>query len=68
MCQNLMEIGIAPRKSLICRMPNIDKKLVRHFIRGIFDGMVVYHIIREKKEIRYPGLSIYMGVSSFFFY
>lgn len=36
--QNLNKHGIVPRKSKIATMPNIDVGLVRHFIRGLFDG------------------------------
>ena len=38
MCTDLMKLGVVPRKSLIAEMPNINKSLVRHFIRGYFDG------------------------------
>lgn len=35
---NLNNHGIVPRKSKIAKLPNIDEKLIRHFIRGVFDG------------------------------
>lgn len=39
MANDLRKIGLYPNKSLtICKLPNIDKKLMRHFIRGYFDG------------------------------
>ena len=39
MPSRLREIGLYPNKSLtIDTLPQIDKKLVRHFIRGYFDG------------------------------
>ena len=38
MCQVLSEIGVTPRKSLTITFPNIDNDLIRHFIRGYFDG------------------------------
>lgn len=39
MASRLREIGLYPNKSLtIDTLPQIDKKLVRHFIRGYFDG------------------------------
>lgn len=38
MCTDLMKLGVVPRKSLIAEMPNINKSLFRHFIRGYFDG------------------------------
>lgn len=36
--ESLRMHGIVPRKSKIAKMPNINKNLVRHFIRGLFDG------------------------------
>lgn len=39
MASRLREIGLYPNKSLILeKMPCIDEKLIRHFIRGYFDG------------------------------
>ena len=39
MASRLRKIGLYPNKSLtIDKLPNIDKKLMRHFIRGYFDG------------------------------
>ena len=37
-CKNLICQGIVPKKSLICKMPNIKKELIPDFIRGYFDG------------------------------
>lgn len=34
----LNEIGMVSRKSLVCLFPRLDDKLVRHFVRGYFDG------------------------------
>lgn len=36
MCKDLMSLGVTPKKSLICSMPNIQFK--NDFIRGYFDG------------------------------
>ena len=38
LCEDLISLGIIQRKSLIVRMPNIKPDLIRHFIRGYFDG------------------------------
>lgn len=39
MASRLRKIGLYPNKSLtIDKLPSIDKKLIRHFIRGYFDG------------------------------
>lgn len=37
-CQDLIRLGCVPNKSLILKWPIIPKNLIRHFIRGIFDG------------------------------
>lgn len=36
--QDLCKHGCIDRKSKVIRMPNIPKELIRHFIRGYFDG------------------------------
>jgi hypothetical protein len=38
MCMDLVNLGVVPRKSLVCKMPDLDHKMVPHFIRGLFDG------------------------------
>lgn len=38
MCKDLIDLGVVFRKSLICQMPNIPNELIRHYIRGYFDG------------------------------
>jgi len=40
-CQNLINLGCVPKKSLILKFPTEDQvpsHLIRHFIRGYFDG------------------------------
>lgn len=34
----LLKLGMTPRKSLTIKFPYVPKKYMRHFIRGIFDG------------------------------
>lgn len=36
--EDLMKLGVVPRKTKNEIIPNIDKKFIRHFIRGFFDG------------------------------
>ena len=36
--RHLISHGITERKSNILKAPNIDRKLIRHWIRGLFDG------------------------------
>lgn len=41
MCEDLIKLGCVPKKSLILKFPTYDqvpKILMRHFIRGYFDG------------------------------
>lgn len=38
MCKDLVKLGIVKRKSLTVQMPKINKKLIRHYVRGYFDG------------------------------
>lgn len=38
MCEDLMRHGVIPRKSLTCTFPDLKKDLIRHFVRGYFDG------------------------------
>ena len=38
-CNSLLQYGISPNKSLTYNtMPNIDKTLLHHYVRGYFDG------------------------------
>lgn len=37
-CENLIANSITPRKTKTYKMPTLRKDLVRHFIRGYFDG------------------------------
>lgn len=38
MCKTLENIGMVPNKSLVVKFPTLQNELVRHFIRGLFDG------------------------------
>lgn len=38
MCRDLINIGVVPNKSCKEFIPNIRKDLIRHFVRGYFDG------------------------------
>ena len=37
-CNDLINLGCVPNKSLILTPPNLKDKFVSHFIRGYFDG------------------------------
>lgn len=38
MCNDLINLGVIQRKSIVCEYPNINEKYNKHFIRGYFDG------------------------------
>lgn len=38
MCNDLERYGCVPRKSLILQFPEINERLLHHFVRGYFDG------------------------------
>lgn len=38
LCNDLIRLGCTPRKSLTLKFPKLSNKLIRHFIRGYFDG------------------------------
>lgn len=51
--EDLIRLGCVPNKSLILKFPNEDvvpKHLIRHFIRGYFDGDGCVHINIDKKH------------------
>ena len=37
-CNDLVNLGCVPNKTKVLRFPNLKKGLIRHFIRGYFDG------------------------------
>lgn len=52
MCEDLIKLGITPRKSLTLKFPeSLDPPLIRHFIRGYFDGDG--SISKSKKSITF---------------
>ncbi|MHC0037906.1 hypothetical protein [Pseudoneobacillus sp. C159] len=54
MCQDLINWGCTPRKSLALQFPkHLPKNLINHFVRGYFDGDG--HIKREKMGIELVG-------------
>lgn len=38
MCKTLEDIGMVPNKSLVATFPKISSNLIKHFVRGLFDG------------------------------
>lgn len=51
--QDLLRLGMKPRKSLDLEFPNIPKEYLRDFIRGVFDGDGCVYFLKTK----YPRLN-----------
>lgn len=66
MYNDLLSHNLSSNKSLNCISPNIDEKLVRHFIRGYFDGDGCVCDRSDKNKI-YPAVSI-IGSNNFLKY
>ncbi len=59
---NLVAHNITPKKSLTLKFPILDKQLIRHFIRGYFDGDgTIYY----DKKYQHPKFSIVSGAKDF---
>lgn len=59
MCQDLAKYGVYPRKSLITTFPNyLDVHLIRHFIRGYFDGDGCISCTFDKRGALYYTISL----------
>lgn len=48
--QDLINLGLTPRKSLRLRMPKIPTEFLNHFIRGYFDGDGCINLYVNKKN------------------
>lgn len=49
-CQNLEVLGIVPRKTYkLNKLPDIPENLVKHFIRGVFDGDGCIRLVNFEK-------------------
>lgn len=51
-CSDLISHGCVPRKSFILKFPILRDDLVRHFIRGYFDGDGCISINKDKHNVR----------------
>ena len=58
MLKSLQSHGVTPRKSGNIRMPALDGKLVRHFIRGYFDGDGCIFVARKALHHDRYGMNI----------
>jgi len=61
MKEDLVKHGCTPRKSFNLRLPNIDKTLMPHFLRGVFDGDgCFYHSEKHKSTISLIGSKAFL--------
>lgn len=70
MCRDLISNGCTPQKSLVLKFPDksiIEDSLIRHFIRGYFDGDgCIYTNSNNKISINFTGTSdMLLGISDF---
>jgi len=59
MVQDLLKLGIFPRKSLKLQFPNVPGKYINHFVRGYFDGDGHVHIYLKWNKYLCIQLSFY---------
>lgn len=52
LCNDLINLGIVPKKSLVLKYPNIHNSMDRHFIRGYFDGDGCLYNYKNGKQWR----------------
>ena len=75
-CKDLIGLGCVPNKSLILEFPTdeiVPEHLLRHFIRGYFDGdgcihyseNECYHKEREKSYLQYSFVASFTGNEQF---
>jgi len=57
MFQDLLNLGLTPRKSLTLSFPKVPSQFLRHFIRGVFDGDGSVGI-EKKGAYRVPRLRV----------
>lgn len=66
MAQDLIKLGMKPRKSLNLRFPGVPKEYLRGFIRGVFDGDGSVYF--TPKSPGYPLISKFVSGSKAFIY
>lgn len=60
MCQDLIQLGCTPRKSLSLKFPSLRKDLIRHFVRGYFDGdgcISIHNKDKKTHQMRFTIIS-----------
>lgn len=58
-CEDLISWGCVPQKTFVLKFPNLPNNLIRHFIRGYFDGDGCISINLEKRFARFNLIGTY---------
>jgi hypothetical protein len=67
--KNLLCIGLRNNKSFECNFPEIDKKYIWHFIRGLFDGDGCIYTDGKEGKLSFTQIlsgSLYTEIKKFF--
>jgi DNA-binding transcriptional regulator WhiA len=62
LCKKLISHGVVPNKTFIIEFPELKEDLVRHFIRGYFDGDGCIHKIKNRNSFK---VTIFTASKSF---
>jgi len=49
---DLIRLGLCPRKSLVIEMPNVPDQYFQYFLRGYFDGDGCIHIEKTRRRLK----------------
>lgn len=58
LCEKLAEYGLGQAKTYTLQLPSLEKSLMRHFIRGYFDGDGCFSVIK-RSDRKNPNSKIY---------
>lgn len=58
LCDDLIQLGVTPRKSMTVKVPIIPENLYRHFWRGVVDGDGSLGIYINKKRYNHKSFAI----------
>lgn len=64
MCEDLIDLGCTPKKSLTLSFPEIEKSLLHHFVRGYFDGDGCASLHNKKQKTPQCRIT-FVGTESF---
>lgn len=67
MYESLLSHGVFQNKSLVLKFPNLNKSLLRHFVRGYFDGDGSFAKAKRGHSIKICGTKeVLLGILNFF--